>query len=307
MKRFDLCICLPHLRFCKVTGNTRRVNWLQSQARRDEALQWSVDGRLALWQTITSPADLAQMFGAQLGANANMMQNDTALSRAASIAGSEYAAPVQVSPPETPAPRAYSLNGQPSQVDGCEWALPPQLTLPPSPSPTMPQLAPVTVQTPIGMASINPGRQPKYSNLCWALHNGLITQDQFDLATYGKLYRRCAELGYTQGCAPPADVATWIMQQQQAGTLPRLSVSDAELASIPHAPDMSNMGCAQALVAGGGLTGYAPPWSDALVTDSTAQMDNPDAGVGAWIADHPWLSLAIAVGGAVMLSRRAGR
>jgi hypothetical protein len=150
---------------------------------------------------------------------------------------------------------------------------------------------------------MNPGRVPKYSNLCWALHNGLITQDQFDLTTYGKLYRTCADKGYTQGCAPPTDVATWIMQQRAAGTLPHLTISDAELAAIPHAPDMTNMGCAQAAIAGG-LTGYAPPWSDALVTDSTAQMDNPDTGVGGWISDHPWLSLAIAVGGAVMLSRR---
>jgi hypothetical protein len=98
-------------------------------------------------------------------------------------------------------------------------------------------------------------------------------------------------------------VNVWFIQQRNAGTLPHISISDAELASIPHAPNLETMSCAQAMIAGG-LTGYAPPWSDALVTDSTAQMDNADTGVAGWIASHPWLSLAIAVGGAVALSRR---
>jgi hypothetical protein len=49
-----------------------------------------------------------------------------------------------------------------------------------------------------------------------------------------------------------------------------------------------------------GLTGYAPPWSDAGVVPEIS----PDTGVAQWIADHPWLSLALAVGGAVALSRR---
>jgi hypothetical protein len=297
-----------------------------SAARRNDAAAQSVRGRVALFQTITSPGDLAQMFGAQLGANALMMQNETAVARQDSIMGTGAGSPsdpasvaaqkaaggyaysgsaVQPTVQQViaSAPKSYSLNGQPSQVDGCKWTPAPQVPLPPSPTPTMPQLAPVVVQTSIGPASMNPGRAPKYSNLCWALHNGLITQDQFDLETYGKLYRRCVELRYTQGCSPPTDVATWIMQHRAAGTLPHLSITDAELAAIPHAPNMTNMGCDQALIAGG-LTGYAPPWSDALVIGSRAQMDNPDTGVAGWITSHPWLSLAIAVGGAVALSRR---
>lgn len=280
-----------------------------SAARRNDAAQASVNGRLAIWQTITSPVDLAGMFGAQLGANAMMMQDATAVSRAASLAGSPDAAPVSsqqqaVAADVITAPRAYSLNGQPSQVDGCNWAPAPQVPLPPSPSPTMPLRAPIVFQTPIGPASMPAGTQPRYSNLCWALRNGLVAQDQFDLTEYGQLYRKCAEIGYAGGCPPPPDVTTWFVEQRHAGTLPHISVSDADLALIPHAPDLQGLSCAQAMIAGG-LTGYAPPWSDALVTDSQAQMDNPDMGVRAWITDHPWLSLAIAVGGAVALSRRS--
>lgn len=274
-----------------------------SEARRNDAAQASVNGRVALWQTITSPSDLAQMFGAQLGANAAMMQADTAVSRATALAGSADVAPALPSVPEVQAPRSYSLNGQPSQVDGCKWAPAPQVYLPPSPAPTMPLSAPVVVQTPIGPASLNPGVQPRYSNLCWAIRNGLVTQDQFDLATFMKLSVKCYELGYQGTCPPPPDVTTWLIQQRNAGTLPHISVSDAELAAIPHAPDLQTLSCQEAMIAGG-LTGYAPPWSDALVTDSQAQMDNPDMGVGQWITDHPWLSLALGVGAAVVLSRR---
>ena|ERR1035441_7780323 len=199
-------------------------------ARRNDAAVQSVDGRLELWQTITSPADLAQMFGAQLGANALMMQSETAVARQDALLGTgtdislnpsavvQQAATPTVQQVMASAPKSYSLNGQPSQVNGCEWVVPPPVPLGPSPSPTMPLRAPVVYQTAIGPASMPPGTT-------------------------------------------------------QSRTLE-------------------------------GLTGYAPPWSDALVTDSQSQMDNPDAGVGGWIASHPWLALAIAVGGAVVLSRR---
>jgi hypothetical protein len=302
-------------------------------ARRNDAATQSVKGRVALFRTITSPADLAVMFGPQLGANALMMQNDTAVSRQDSIMGTGAGAsdPAGTASTGNPAraatgayfypgtasqqsaasvqqiidaaPKSYSLNGQPSQVNGCKWAPAPQVPAPPSPTPTMPLRAPVVIQTPIGPASMPPGTQPRYSNLCWALRNGLVAQDQFDPSEYGKLYRKCAELGYAGGCPSPRDVNVWFNAQRQAGTLPHISVSDADLASIPHAPNLETLSCAQAMIAGG-LTGYAPPWSDALVTDSQQQMDNPDTGVAGWIASHPWLSLAIAVGGAVALSRR---
>jgi hypothetical protein len=56
-----------------------------------------------------------------------------------------------------------------------------------------------------------------------------------------------------------------------------------------------------------GLTGYAPPWSDAGLVDNSGSQYGSDMGVAQWISDHPWLALALAVGGAVALSRRGGR
>src|ERR1019366_1560434 len=135
-------------------------------ARRNDAAVQSVDGRLELWQTITSPADLAQMFGAQLGANALMMQSETAVARQDALLGTgtdislnpsavvQQAATPTVQQVIASAPKSYSLNGQPSQVDGCTWAPAPQVPLAPQPFPTMPLQAPTVVQTPIGPATL---------------------------------------------------------------------------------------------------------------------------------------------------------
>ena len=54
---------------------------------------------------------------------------------------------------------------------------------------------------------------------------------------------------------------------------------------------------------GPGLTGYAPPWSDAFVGDSGSGGSGFDMGVVGWIQSHPWLSLAIAAGGVFAASR----
>jgi hypothetical protein len=55
-----------------------------------------------------------------------------------------------------------------------------------------------------------------------------------------------------------------------------------------------------------GLTGYAPPWSDADVLPNGGIQG---VGVGAWLMDHPWLALLLAGGGVYALARRnkAGR
>jgi hypothetical protein len=288
-----------------------------SQARRNDAAVASVTGRLALLQTITSPADLAQMFGPQLGANALMMQNDTVVSRQDALLGipdtstpatlaAQQAATPTVQQVIDSAPKSYSLNGQPSQVNGCIWAPAPQVPLPPQPLPTMPLQAPTVVQTPIGPATLqgSPGA-PHWTNLCWAFKNGAIDPSQFDPAEYAALQYRCEQLGYYGGFPPPPNTLAYLTAGRRDGTLPHIQVSPELLDSIAPAPPFSQhvMTAAESYAAAG-LTGYAPPWSDALVTDSEQQMDNPDAGVGGWIAAHPWMSLALAVGGAVMLSRR---
>lgn len=55
-----------------------------------------------------------------------------------------------------------------------------------------------------------------------------------------------------------------------------------------------------------GLTGFAPPWSDAFVPDVAQNAAVNDMGVVSWISAHPWLSLAIAGAGILALSRSSG-
>lgn len=54
---------------------------------------------------------------------------------------------------------------------------------------------------------------------------------------------------------------------------------------------------------GGGLTGYAPPWSDAFVQRSSTAGTQNDTGVVSWIQAHPWLSLLLAGGGIFAVSQ----
>jgi hypothetical protein len=58
-----------------------------------------------------------------------------------------------------------------------------------------------------------------------------------------------------------------------------------------------------------GLTGYAPPWSDAGVLPNGGVPQSSDMGVGAWLMDHCWLALLLVGGGVYVISRRdkAGR
>lgn len=55
-----------------------------------------------------------------------------------------------------------------------------------------------------------------------------------------------------------------------------------------------------------GLTGYAPPWSDAGVLPDGG-VPQSGVSVGQWIMDHPWLALLLAGGGVYALSRRDKR
>ena len=54
----------------------------------------------------------------------------------------------------------------------------------------------------------------------------------------------------------------------------------------------------------GGLSGIAPPWGDAFVLPNGGV---PQAGVLSWVADNPWLALALVGGGVYALSRRSRR
>lgn len=281
-----------------------------SDARRLAAAQQAIAGRVQLFQTIQSPADLAVIFGPGLGASAKAMQDGSQAARAMILVGQDTT-PGGPGPTAQQvidaAPKSYSLNGQPSQVNGCAWALPPQLKVGPDPKPTMPLVAPVVMQTVIGPASFPPAlavSSPIWTNLCWAMRNGAVDVSQFDPAEFSALQYRCMQLGYTGACAPPPNTQAYLAAGRRAGTLPHIQVSEDLLNAMPPAPPLGGVGCPESYRLGGGLTGYAPPWSDALVNSQPNTDGSPDVGVGAWISDHPWLSIALAVGGAVALSRR---
>lgn len=57
-----------------------------------------------------------------------------------------------------------------------------------------------------------------------------------------------------------------------------------------------------------GLTGYAPPWSDAYVRETPINIGQNDMGVvSGWLMDNPWLALAIGAGAVAFFSRRSKR
>lgn len=71
--------------------------------------------------------------------------------------------------------------------------------------------------------------------------------------------------------------------------------------------DATVQGTYEAPAAGGGLTGYAPPWSDALVLPNGGVSTSNDVGVAGWLMANKWLALGIAAAGVLALSRRSRR
>jgi hypothetical protein len=273
----------------------------QAQAAYDaqvvQNMENSVNNAYAASQMIAGPESFAD-FGpiVQLDVALQQANMGAANSTAASIVSGSIPSP---SAPAPRGPRVFALNVDQAEYAGCSRGG--ASYLPARVQPPQPVTMPARVAGDVGLVvPASPGTAPKYSNLCWALHNGEITQDQFDLVTYGKLYRTCAALGYTQGCSPPTAVAAWIMQQRAAGTLPHINVSDAELAAIPHAPDMTNMGCSQALIAGGGMG----TWGDAGGDPSTYGWPRRRSQMN-------WSALlflgAVGVGLYVMAEKKSGR
>jgi hypothetical protein len=99
------------------------------------------------------------------------------------------------------------------------------------------------------------------------------------------------------GDYPPQPVSSNALPMQRYA--PPASGVAPEPAGLPIGQYMS-------ILTARGLTGYAPPWSDAGVLPNAGV---PDAGVGfmGWIAEHPWLALLLAGGGVYALSRRGRR
>lgn len=283
-----------------------------SSRRRDAVAQLAIDGRIALFNTLSAPAAIAQQFGAQTGADAMAIQEQSEPARAAILLGTETLLPVKtVSVQEViaTAPKSVSLNGQPSQVNGCAWALPPPVPVGVDPVPTMPLVAPVVVQTPLGPVSLPPPispDRPAFTNLCWALRNGAVDASQFEAAELQSLQYRCMQLGYTGACPPPPNTNAYLNIGRSAHNLPHISVSADVLDSLIPATDMGGLTCPDSYRRAG-LTGYAPTWADAFAEAGAGGPGGDGGGVMSWFSDHPWLTLALAAGGAVALSRRNGR
>jgi hypothetical protein len=276
-----------------------------SDARRAAASQMAVDGRIALFDTIMAPADLAITFGPNLGHDALVLQNQTVAARASAMLGTADAVgvPTPTGSGSLSTPKSVSLNGLPSQVNGCAWVAPPPRLVDADPIPTMPLRAPVTVQTPIGPASFPPPTMPgtpTWLNLCWAIRNGAADVSQFDPAELFQLEYKCAQLGYPGSCPPPPNTQAYLDSMRRNKTpFPHIQITTDLLNSIPQAPPLTGVACPENYKMGG-LSGVAPTWADALVMDqSGANVDNTSSMSG-W----GWLALALAAGGAVALSRR---
>jgi hypothetical protein len=88
--------------------------------------------------------------------------------------------------------------------------------------------------------------------------------------------------------------------------LSRRPVAEVMTPTMPKAGPMLVQGKIRDVVPRrGGLSGIAPPWGDAIVT----QQSSPISGFFDWIKQHPFLSLAVA-GGVVYIAtdeRRRGR
>lgn len=182
------------------------------------------------------------------------------------------------------APTVLPLNVTPEEYNGCKWRsgaiLPTPVTV--QKSIPFPPRAPVPVVVPQTASA------PRYANLCWALRNGAVDVSQFDPAQLQALQWKCTQMGYAGACLPPPNIALWLDQQRRAGTLPRISVSQAELDVIPPAPDLTNIPCAQSWTMGG-MSGYrrgmGAPWGDAgSVPTTPGWMDAQSQASAKWKA-----------------------
>lgn len=111
----------------------------------------------------------------------------------------------------------------------------------PAPHLTMPPMMPARVVIPPPSAPM--AAAPKYSNLCWALRNGAVDASQFDPPSLQALQYKCMQMGYTGACFPPANVALYLDQNRRAGTLPHITVNQADLDTIPQAPPLTGQDC----------------------------------------------------------------
>jgi hypothetical protein len=199
------------------------------------------------------------------------------------------------------APKVLPLNVTVQEYSGCST----RGSGPLQPIRVVPQVVTMPARAPEPIAVPQNASAPQYKNLCWALRNGMVTQDQFDPSEYMALYVACSQKGYAGGCPPPPLVALWLDQQRRAGTLPHITVRPSDLDAIPQAPNLQAKSCAEAKALEG-LSGYRKGlgaiWGDAGSLPTTAAW--PDGSARSTVNWRTLLLLGALAGGLYMAGRR---
>lgn len=258
------------------------------------AMEQAVANAQAASASIAGPSSFAQ-FGPAVVIDVARSQNGMA---AASLPVSVQ--PLNVQAAVQSAPTVLPLNVTPEVYGGCS-----RRGIVPAAVRSAPQVVTMPARAPQAVSVPQSATAPKYKNLCWALRNGMVTQDQFEPSEYMALYVACSQKGYTGGCPPDPLTALWQDQQRRAGTLPHITVRPSDLAAIPQAPDLSFVTCPQAKVLEG-LSGYrrglGAMWGDAGSLPTTAAW--PDGSAAASTVNWRALLLLGALGAGLYMAGR---
>lgn len=143
-------------------------------------------------------------------------------------------------------------------VPGVQAVTPINPPVAPPPSKVMP---PPEVPPAVRAAIASGGCAPVYTNLCWALRNGMVDASQFDPQELLALQYRCSQLGYTGNCPPPDCVGAFLAVNR--GNLPHIPVPASLLVSIGPAPAITDCldswrkgGVPESYISGVGLSGF---------------------------------------------------
>jgi len=253
----------------------------ESDARIQAMRRTAACGRARLFNTLVAPNQVADTIGMGTAVNTQKLQNQTEVSRAVGILGTGGQLDATGSSSSSGPSIAQIIAGAPEVVSlnrggGCNTPSYKPVPLGPDPRPGMPQRAPTIVQTSMGAMNYRgadstiPGAQANYAV------NALPMK------------------AYSQG-------RTSVNAMPMQAFAPGRASSQSSPSALPVK--------AYYEILNRGLTGYAPPWSDAGVLPNGGLPGSPDMGVGAWLMDNPWMAMLIAGAGVYALSRRnkAGR
>jgi hypothetical protein len=248
-------------------------------------MEQSVANAQAASASIAGPSSFAQ-FGPAVVIDVARSQNGMASAGIASAGIAKLApstSPNNIRMELLAAPKVLPLNVTVQEYSGCSM----RGSGPLQPIRVTPQVVTMPARAPEPVAVPQNASAPQYKNLCWALRNGMVTQDQFDFSEYMALYVACSQKGYAGGCPPPPLTALWLDQQRRAGTLPHITVRPSDLDAIPQAPNLQAKSCAEAKALEG-LAGYRRGlgfmWGDAGSVPTTAAWSNGGRSTVNWSA-----------------------